>query len=200
MKKKASNAEILKQVLYEMLTLAYCIEFLAKNKWTRGHSHIDSSEPIQTTAMLKICLLYDFFYTPNENNVSEAYNDFYSAKNDFNIVLPRPTLSGCGPKGMFSRESVNKYIVHLTEERITKPKELPPPKFKGAPESIIKNSALILSGAEIFINGLVKQSFMNLNQESEHYLKDLRQTISRLNEVPLFRDSYNPAPIAPAKK
>ncbi|OGV39653.1 MAG: hypothetical protein A2X48_05860 [Lentisphaerae bacterium GWF2_49_21] len=191
MKKKASNAEILKQVLYEMLTLAYTIDFLARNKWQKGQSHIDSSEVLQSIASIKIRLLYDFLYSQEGESKAEGAQDVYSAIDDFKIKIKKPFFVGCGPKGMFSTESVDKYILHFTEERISKPKELPEPRFKGGTESIIKNTALILSSAEKFIDAQVKGSFMNLNQESENYLKDFKQTVVKLKEFPAFKASYH---------
>lgn len=196
-KKKASNAEILKQVLYEMLTLAHSIEFLTKNRWIKGQSLIDSSEVIKTASVIKMRLLYDFLYSPKPLKKAEIVEkgeickDDYTAQNDFNITVPKPNLVGCDAKGMFTRQSVNKYIVHLTEERITKPKEIPLPKFNGGSDSIIKNSALILASAEKFIDSLAKGNFLNLNQEGEYYLEDFKKTVIRLKENPIFSQAYN---------
>jgi hypothetical protein len=196
-KKKASNAEILKQVLYEMLTLAHSIEFLTKNRWIKGQSLIDSSEVIKTAAAIKMRLLYDFLYSPKPTKKVEVIEkgeickDDYTAQNDFNITVPKPKLVGCDAKGMFTRQSINKYVVHLTEERITKPKEIPPPKFNGGSDSIIKNSALILASAEKFIDSLAKGNFLNLNQEGEYYLEDFKKTVTRLKENPVFSQTYN---------
>lgn len=196
-KKKASNAEILKQVLYEMLTLAHSIEFLTKNRWIKGQSLIDSSEVIKTASVIKMRLLYDFLYSPKPAKKPEIIEkgeickDDYTAQNDFNITVPKPNLVGCDAKGMFTRQSVNKYIVHLTEERITKPKEIPLPKFNGGSDSIIKNSALILASAEKFIDSLAKGNFLNLNQEGEYYLEDFKKTVIRLKENPIFSQAYN---------
>ncbi len=189
-KKKASNSEILKQVLFEMLTLAYAIELLTKNKWIKGTSHIDSSEVIQVAAALKLRILYDFLYNRKPDPKIEPATDFFSAQDDFNVVLKKPAFSGLDPSGMFTRESVNKYIVYFSEERITKPKELAPPRFKGGTENLIGNSALILASGEKFIDALAKSSFMNLNQESENYLKDFKQTVIRLKENPNFMSKY----------
>ncbi|MFA6566641.1 MAG: hypothetical protein WCS96_00365 [Victivallales bacterium] len=195
-KKKASNAEILKQVLYEMLTLAHSVEFLTKNRWIKGQSLIDSSEVIKTASVIKMRLLYDFLYSQKPVKKTEAVEkgeickDDYTAQNDFNITVPKPNLVGCDAKGMFTRQSVNKYIVHLTEERITKPKEIPLPKFNGGSDSIIKNSALILASAEKFIDSLAKGNFLNLNQEGEYYLEDFKKTVIRLKENPIFNQTY----------
>ena len=189
-KKKASNAEILKQILYEMLTLAYTVELLEKNKWHKGQSHIDSSEPLLTTATIKIRILYDFLFGPETASKTDDAKDIYSAADDFETKIKKPSLVGCGPKGMFSRESIDKYLLHFTEERISKPKELPEPKFKGGSESVVKNSAMILASAEKFIDAQVKGSFMNLNQESENYMKDFKQVVIRLKAYPTFTASY----------
>ncbi len=195
-KKKASNAEILKQVLYEMLTLAHSVEFLTKNRWIKGQSLIDSSEVIKTASIIKMRLLYDFLYSPKPAKKTEVIEkgeickDDYTAQNDFDITVPKPSLVGCDAKGMFTRQSVNKFIVHLTEERITKPKEIPLPKFNGGSDSIIKNSALILASAEKFIDSLAKGNFLNLNQEGEYYLEDFKKTVIRLKENPIFNQTY----------
>ncbi len=191
MKKKASNAEVLKQVLYEMLTLAYIVDLLARTKWQKGQSHIDPSEALQTTAIIKIKLLYDFFYSPEGSTKAEDAEDVFSAIDDFKVKTKKPFFIGCGPKGMFSRKSLDKYFLHFTEERALKPKELPEPRFKGGVESIIKNSALILASAEKFMDAKIKESFMNLNQESENYFKDFKQVVIKLKELPAFKASYH---------
>jgi hypothetical protein len=76
------------------------------------------------------------------------------------------------------------------EDGITKPKEIPLPKFNGGSDSIIKNSALILASAEKFIDSLAKGNFLNLNQEGEYYLEDFKKTVIRLKENPIFNQTY----------
>ena len=121
---------------------------------------------------------------------AENAKDIYSAVDNFETKIKKPPLVGCGPKGMFSRESIDKYLLHFTEERISKPRELPEPKFKGGSESVVKNSAMILASAEKFIDAQVKGSFMNLNQESENYMKDFKQVVIKLKAYPTFSASY----------
>lgn len=188
--KKATNAEIMKQVIYEMLTLAYCIELMMKNKPTKGQSHIDSSEVTQITAAIKIRLLYDFLYGKKANEKSGVEADGYTALDDFGKKVPKPSLVGCCTRGMFTKESILKYVVFLTKERILKSKELPEPKFKGGAKTAMVNSAMILCSAEKFIDDQVKESFMNLNQESENYLYDFKHAIARLKEIPEFKANY----------
>lgn len=195
MKKDATNSEILKQVLYEMLTLAYSIEILTKNKWIKGHSLIDSSEAIKTTALIKIRLLYNFLYCEKSGGRTKIIKDDhteddYTAKDNFKVTVPKPSFVGCGLNGMFSDQSISKYLIHLTEERIKKSKEIPEPKFKGGDDSIIKNSALLLSSAEKFIDTLLNENFMNLNQEGGNYFADFKKTITRLKESSIFNLSY----------
>ncbi len=190
MKKKATNSEILKQVIYEMLTLAHAVEHLVKKKWVKGYSHIDSSEPILSITAIKMSILYDFLYTKKADQREYGTSDYYTAIDDFNVKIPVPKLAGCGPKGMFTKESVIKHIVYLSEERITKSKEVQEPRFKGGVDSILKNCSVILSNAEFFIDTLVTSSFINLNLEGENYLKDYKLTIARLKEVPTLTESF----------
>ncbi|HCE45028.1 MAG TPA: hypothetical protein DET40_15920 [Lentisphaeria bacterium] len=185
--KKANNSEILKQVIYEMLNLAYLIEILGKNRCYKGQSRVESNDVIHTAVAVKFRLLYDFLYS-RKSKADGELEEAYSAHDDFKTTIGKPAFMGLDPAGMFTSESVNKYLVCFTEERITKPKELPQPKFKGGNENYIMNSSLLLASAEKFIDSLVKGSYTNLNQEN--CLKDFKESIVRLMELPQFKLGY----------
>ncbi|MFZ2657652.1 MAG: hypothetical protein WAX69_22150 [Victivallales bacterium] len=186
--KKASNSEILKQVIYEMLNLAYLIEMLGKNRCYKGQSRVESNEVIHTSVAVKFRLLYDFLYNKKNKTDGVQPGEAYSAHDDFKTTVGKPTFVGLDPAGMFTSESVNKYLVYFTEERIMKPKELPQPKFKGGNENYIMNSSLLLASAEKFIDSLAKGNYTDLNQED--CLKDFKMAIGRLMDVPQFKLSY----------
>ncbi len=188
--KKASNSEILKQVIYEMLFLAYLVEILGKNKCFRGQSSVESNDVVCTTIAVKFRVLYDFLYGKKSSAGGARQIDDYTAQDDFNTTIKKPAFAGLDPLGMYTAESVNKFIVRFTYERILKPKDVPQPKFKGGNETYFKNSALILASAEKFVDAMAKGNYMNLNQESENCLKDFKKAVERLKEIPQFKASY----------
>ena len=187
--KKANNSEVLKQVIYEMLNLAYLIEILGKNRCYKGQSRVESNDVIHTAVAVKFRLLYDFLYGKKNKVDGGQPGEAYSAHDDFKTNIGKPAFAGLDAGGMFTSESVNKYLVYFTEERILKPKELPQPKFKGGNENYIMNSSLILASAEKFIDALAVGSY-NLSQDGENCLKDFRKAIERLMELPQFKVSY----------
>ncbi|HBC88728.1 MAG TPA: hypothetical protein DCZ94_17440 [Lentisphaeria bacterium] len=188
--KKASNSEILKQVIYEMLNLAYLVEILGKNRCFKGQSRVESNDVILSAVAVKFRLLYDFLYSKKAKASNEHSVDAFSAQDNFNTTIRKPEFAGLDSTGMFTSESVSKYLVHFTEERISKPKELLQPRFKGGNETYIKNSSLILASAEKFVDALAKGDCMNINLESENCMKDFKKAIERLKEVAQFKESY----------
>ncbi len=52
---------------------------------------------------------------------------------------------------MFTKESVNKFIAHLTWARINKPSCVPQPKFAAGIDATITNARLLLEDARAFV-------------------------------------------------
>ena len=188
--KKTTDSEILHQVIYEMLALAYLIEILGKNRCYRGQSRVESNDVIHTVIAVKFRLLYDFLYSRKVKTDDGRHEEAYSAHDDFKATVGKPVFMGLDPNGMFTSESIDKYLVCFSQERISKPKELIQPKFKGGNENYIMNCSMLLSSAEKFIDSIAKGKFLKLGPESENFLKDFKKSVARLMEIPLFKTSY----------
>lgn len=195
-----SPQTIMRCVLYEMLTLALSVELLLAPKRKKMASRVDSREVLKTAALIKIRILFDFLYNEKYPN-----GDDFTAKNDFQKTIPTPLLKGCDNLGMFTKQSINKFIVHLTKERIEKPEKIPQPKFQGGIDALVYNAALILSDAQQFIAESTL-THGGLDDDGKNYLADFLASMARLRTEGKFytglvshsesRDKTNPQSIS----
>lgn len=143
-----NDAAKLRCVLYEAFTLAITVQALRHEQW-RGDlcypvptDEFNPSEVLKSAALIKIRLLHDFLYTDKHDDDFTLCRDF--KKYGFAQPLTEPKFVGLDGGEMFTRKSINKFVAHLTKQRITKPKCIPQPKFQEGKEATITNSILIL--------------------------------------------------------
>lgn len=175
----------LKCVLYEAFTLAMAVQALKTITWpaeTRYKTDVgayDPSEVVKSAALVKFRLLHGFLYLDNDTKEFRACRDFSA----FGISCPftQPSFDGFDSRGVFTRKSINRFIAHLTVQRITKPKCMPQPKFRRAEKAIIKNASLILDDVAEFAAQVIKHpTFGELDRYGKAYLEGFSEVKTRL--------------------
>ncbi len=156
----ASPETMLRCVLYEMFVLASSAQAM-QTKWpddlTFDHPKLGPftpSESLKIAALISFRILYDFLYNVKSDDDFTA-DDF---KRHGGNRPKEPTFAGFEPGKMFTKESINKYIAHLTWARINKPKCVPQPKFKEGDEDTISNAKILLKDARAFVSALIDTS------------------------------------------
>lgn len=188
---EAANARnMLRCVLYEMWMLANAVQVLRKNDWPDEmiYQHpklkqFDPSELIKRSALVSFRILLVFLYPPNEEERGDDFQlkDFSAFGADQN-AFPQPRFIGFEDGGPFTKESINKYIAHLTWTRINKSKCIPQPKFKKGTEAIVQNSRTLLNDAWRFVKTVTKHAdFPPFQSDSAFgYLAMFNEAMKRL--------------------
>jgi hypothetical protein len=172
----ADSPQMLRCVLYEMFMLASDAAAL-RSAWPRDmiHTHptlgeFSPSEGLKRSALVSFRLLYDFFYNPSSGD-DFSVNDFAR----HGAVAPKKRrFKGLEKGKMFTKESVNKWIAHLTWARINKPRCVPQAKFQYGDEAIVENCRRLLIDAKKFVGavtGKKSPSPVILDADGEGYLK-----------------------------
>ncbi len=201
-----TDQDVVRCVLYDMFTLALCVQALSQCEFGDGFryelfspSHpdynkgkFDPEEVLKIAALIKIRILYDFLY--NE----ESRDDFKAA--DFSQYGIGSTIFGNKDKvntlvdtKVFTKGSVSKYVAHLVEERILKPKCIPQLKFAAGKDTTIGVALLILGDAQAFVETVIAhQDFPALGDWGQGYLKVFRECVAKVR-MPTNLDSAPPA-------
>jgi len=181
----ATPERIAKCVLYEAFTLAMSVQLLRYKDWPASMIYDlpkgpkNPSEDAKIAALIKIRILYDFLYNTESSEGIKLTKHF--AQFGFDQPYPDPGLVGFQPGCIFTKGSINKFIVHLTKQRITKPKCIAQPKFQRGDDAIAENTLLILADIEKFISALQTHAdFGDLDEFAESYLQGFREARKRL--------------------
>lgn len=170
----ASPQTMLRCVLYQMYVLASSA-LAMKTAWseelTFEHPQLGTftpNESLKIAALVSFRILFDFLYNPKSDD------DF--SVNDFTIHGEnRPSLStfvGFEGGKMFTKESINKYVAHLTWARINKPKCIPQPKFRRGDRAIVSNAKKLLADAATFVNTVTDATYpkhVKLDRDGQGY-------------------------------
>lgn len=181
--KPASPPTMLRCVLYQMYVSASSTLAMRKTDWgkelTFQHPKLGAftpNESLRIAALISFRILYDFFY----NSGSE---DDFSVR-DFTASRPtKPTFVVFEGGKMFTKESINKYIAHLTWARINKPKCIPQPRFRRDHEATILNAKMLLRDAEAFVGVVCNLSNPNriiLDKDGLGYRKIFDEAFAKL--------------------
>ncbi|HBM16349.1 MAG TPA: hypothetical protein DD381_08435 [Lentisphaeria bacterium] len=176
---------IIRCILYEAFTLGIAIQAWTTGKWQSqliydvGIGKFSPSEVLKSIALVKIRLLFDFMYN------SDSTDDFIMCKNfsSFGIDKQYDTknLVGFQANKMFTRNSINKFIAHLTKQRITKPKCIPQPKFLRGDKATISNAKVILKDVNRFVISVIDhKSFGKLDDWGNAYLTGFKKVLKNL--------------------
>lgn len=185
----ATPANMMRCVLYEAFGLAAAVQLLKMANWS-GEScydhpclgRFDPSEIIKRSALISFRILYDFLYIADSHDDFQLqdFQSFGVAQKDY----PLPSFDGFEQGAAYTRDSVDKYIAHLTWTRITKSKRIPQPRFSNGTAAIIANGLLILSDAERFADTVIKHpDFPALAGDASGYLDMFRQAQERIATI-----------------
>jgi len=151
---------MLRCVLYEMFVLASSA-LAMKATWPKElefrHPKLGlftPSESFKIAALISFRILYDFLY-------SAKSDDDFSVADFVQYGGPSPTpppFVGLERGKMFTKESINKYIAHLTWARINKPECVPQPKFRTGERATVVNAKKLLNDAAAFVNTVTDTS------------------------------------------
>jgi len=180
-----SPERIARCIAYDAFLLGLSVQTIRDVNWPSDMVYVlpeaifDPREVVKITALIKIRTLYDFLYAATSGD------DFHITKqfSQFGFTTPRtvPALVGFNSTTMFTRSSINKFIAHLTNQRITKPKCIPQPKFSQGEAATIQNGLLIAQDAMAFLLTLPSHtSFGGFDAWGDSYLRGLQEVISRL--------------------
>ena len=84
---------------------------------------------------------------------------------------------------MFTKESINKYVAHLTWARINKPKCIPQPKFRRGDDATFTNARKLLEDARNFVNAVSDPRNPNrieLDEDGLGYRKIFKEAFDRM--------------------
>ncbi len=89
---------------------------------------------------------------------------------------------------MFTKQSINKYIAHLTWVRINKPECIPQPKFKRGDKAVISNAKKLLNDAVVFVKTVTDTSNSNhvkLDKDGQGYRVIFDEAFKQLDALKL---------------
>ena len=182
----ASPETMLRCVLYQMHVLASAALALPTD-WdaTLRFRHpklgeFTPSEPLRIAALISFRIMYDFLYNSSSGD-DFSIGDFgpYGAN--------RPTVpqfAGFKRGTMFTKESINKFMAHMTWARINKPHCIPQPKFSRGTKSTISNARKLLKDAKQFVDEVCDPSNpkrITLDRDGEGYRKMFEEAFVRLS-------------------
>ena len=181
----ASPSTKLRCVLYEMHILAasaLALNTTWKEEVTFHHPKLGTFTPsksLEIAALVSFRSLHEFLYNP------KCGEDF--SIGDFGRTCPKsPKFDGFKRGEMFTKESINKYVVHLTWTRINKPRCIPQPKFGRAPRATIKNARKLLEDAKRFVDDVCNQAKPDailLDEDGSGYRKIFEEAFARLESL-----------------
>jgi hypothetical protein len=177
-------------VLYEAFTLALALQSIEEATWGSSlHYNLrvgrfDPSEVLHSAALVKIRLLYDFLY--NSDSTDDITLQDFSQYGFSNPLIIPQELVGCEGQGEFKKNSINKFIAHLTKARITKPECTPQPsKFEQGRSVTVTNAKAVLRDVDRFVRQVINHpDFSGLDNWGESYLDGFRAVMSRIDAVP----------------
>jgi len=181
----ASPETMLRCVLYQMYVFASSALAL-QTDWdaTLRFRHpklgeFTPSEPLRIAALISFRILYDFLYNPKSGD-DFSVNDFAS----YGAVRPtEPKFIGFKQDQMFTKESINKFMAHMTWARINKPNCIPQPKFTQGTKSTITNAQELLKDAKQFVDDVcdgANPTRIMLDRDGEGYRKIFDEAFARL--------------------
>lgn len=184
--KSVTDACILRCVLYEAFTLAITVQTLGVKSWPPELCYklpvadYDPQEVFKSAALMKIRLLYDFLYNEEKSDDFTVRHNF--SRYGFDKQLPKPEMVGLQGGKMFTKQSINKYVAHLTKARITKPICIPQPKFERGLQATLDNARLILQDMDSFTSKVVNHpDFSGLEDWGQSFLDGFRAALARMN-------------------
>lgn len=97
-----------------------------------------------------------------------------------------PTFAGFKRGKVFTRESINKFMAHMTWARINKPHCIPQPKFSRGTKATITNARQLLKDARQFVDDVCDPSKPNritLDRNGEGYRKIFEEAFAGLQAL-----------------
>ncbi len=188
------DEDVVRCVLYDMFTLALCVQALSQCEFGEGfryelfppsHSDYDKGkfdpqEVLKIAALIKTRILYDFLYNEDSGDDFKA-TDFSKYGTEASDFANKDKVNALVDAKVFTKGSVSKYVAHLVEERILKPKCIPQLKFADGKDTTMKVALLILSDARAFVEKVIAhQDFPGLGDWGQGYVKVFRECFAKV--------------------
>ena len=201
------DEHVVRCVLYDMFTLALALQTLEQTTWPHDlcyelfsrsdpqyeQGRFDPGEVVKIAALVKTRILYDFLYTENSGDDFQAaavplhlrngksaqdFSAYGVTQTDFKNKSEVDQLAN---EHVFTKQAISKYVAHLLEERILKPKCIPQVKFAEGRKETIKVATLILKDTTTFIEKVVNHpEFPGLTDWGKGYWNAYQEVMRRI--------------------
>lgn len=181
----ASPETMLRCVLYQMYVLASSV-LAMKSEWSEDvkfrHPKLGvftPNESLNIAALISFRILSDFLYNTKSD-------DDFSVEDFIQYGATRPTepqFVGFESGKMFTKESINKFVAHLTWARINKPQCIPQPKFRMGLKAMVSNAQKLLKDADALVKAVCDPANPNrisLDKDGQGFRKVFDEALPRL--------------------
>lgn len=172
-------------ILYEMYVLASSV-LAMKTDWSEElkfqHPKLGvftPKESLNIAALISFRILYDFLYNTKSGD-DFSIHDF----RQHGANRPKePQFVGFEGGKMFTKESINKFVAHLTWARINKPQCVPQPKFRRGVRAVVSNAQKLLKDADAFVKAVSdppNPNRISLDRDGQGFRKMFDEALPRL--------------------